>query len=182
MSFIVIIHDACRNCSSFLYEVHANPAPCKTRKEIQFISVRHVPRLVCQLSCTLCIHTRAAIPQMHFAFVKAFADSVSSQKRAAADGECREECLLQETATKEAAMATRMEEVQAELKQSRLALGNADAEIERLGVFSSQLKKVLPFILTALPEPWVKAYVPRVFLLFFCFFMARREQTWTPVH
>lgn len=109
------------------------------------------------------IHTRAAIPEMHFVFVKAFADSVSSQKRAAADGECREECLLQETATKEAAMATRMEEVQAELKQSRLALGNADAEIERLGVFSSQLKKVLCFILatqdqlnTALPEPWVK--------------------------
>ncbi|XP_034551852.1 protein bicaudal D homolog 2 isoform X2 [Notolabrus celidotus] len=72
---------------------------------------------------------------------EAFADSVSSQKRAAADGECREESLLQETATKEAAMATRIEEVQAELKQSRLALGNAHAEIERLGVFSTQLKK-----------------------------------------
>lgn len=55
--------------------------------------------------------------------------------------------MLQETATKEAAMATRMEEVQAELKQSRLALGNADAEIERLGVFSSQLKKVLRVLL-----------------------------------
>lgn len=74
--------------------------------------------------------------------MKAFADSVSSQKRAAADGECREESLLQETATKEAAMATRMEEVQSELKQARLALGNAHAEIDRLGVFSTQLKKV----------------------------------------
>ncbi|KAM3872065.1 protein bicaudal D homolog 2 [Diretmus argenteus] len=72
---------------------------------------------------------------------EAFADSVSSQKRAVADGECREENLLQETATKEAAMATRIEEVQAELKQSRLALGNAHAEIDRLGVFSTQLKK-----------------------------------------
>ncbi|XP_056129341.1 protein bicaudal D homolog 2 [Lampris incognitus] len=72
---------------------------------------------------------------------EAFADSVSSQKRAAADGECREESLLQETATKEAAMATRIEEVQAELKQSRLALGNAHAEIDRLGVLSTQLKK-----------------------------------------
>ncbi|KAM4609850.1 protein bicaudal D homolog 2 [Polymixia lowei] len=72
---------------------------------------------------------------------EAFADSVSSQKRAAADGECREESLLQETATKEAAMATRMDEVQAELKQSRLALGNAHAEIDRLGVVSNQLKK-----------------------------------------
>lgn len=72
---------------------------------------------------------------------EAFADSVSSQKRAAADGECREESLLQETATKEAAMATRMEEIQAELKQSRLALSNAHAEIDRLAVLSTHLKK-----------------------------------------
>uniref|UniRef100_A0A3B3W2R9 Zgc:162200 n=1 Tax=Poecilia latipinna TaxID=48699 RepID=A0A3B3W2R9_9TELE len=72
---------------------------------------------------------------------EAFADSVSSQKRAAADGECREESLLQETASKEAAMATRMEEVQAELKQTRLALGNAHAELDRLGGLSNQLKK-----------------------------------------
>ncbi|XP_070824057.1 protein bicaudal D homolog 2 [Chaetodon trifascialis] len=72
---------------------------------------------------------------------EAFADSVTSQKRAAADGECREESLLQETASKEAAMATRIEEVQADLKQARLALSNAHAEIDRLGVFSTQLKK-----------------------------------------
>ncbi|XP_059188763.1 protein bicaudal D homolog 2 [Centropristis striata] len=72
---------------------------------------------------------------------EAFADSVSSQKRAAADGECREENLLQETATKEAAMTTRMEEVQAELKQARLALSNAHAEMDRLGVVTNQLKK-----------------------------------------
>lgn len=67
---------------------------------------------------------------------------MSSQKRAAADGECREESLLQETASKEAAMTTRMEEVQAELKQTRLALGNAHAELDRLGGLSTQLKKV----------------------------------------
>ncbi|XP_061530597.1 protein bicaudal D homolog 2 [Phycodurus eques] len=72
---------------------------------------------------------------------EAFADSVSSQKRAVADGECREESLLQETASKEAAMATRLEEVQGELKQARLALGNSNAEIDRLGVVSTQLKK-----------------------------------------
>lgn len=39
-------------------------------------------------------------------------------------------------------MATRLEEVQAELKQARLALSNAHAEIDRLGVVSTQLKKV----------------------------------------
>ncbi|KAK5864073.1 hypothetical protein PBY51_001047 [Eleginops maclovinus] len=72
---------------------------------------------------------------------EAFADSVNSQKRAAADGECREENLMQETATMEAALTTRMDEVQAELKQARLALSNAHAEIDRLGVVSTQLKK-----------------------------------------
>lgn len=92
--------------------------------------------------CNL-LDTATALPITRLAFLKAFADSVSSQKRAAADGECREESLLQETATKEAAMATRIEEVQAELKQARLALGNAHAEIDRLGVCSTQLKKVL---------------------------------------
>ncbi|KAG7332154.1 hypothetical protein KOW79_003988 [Hemibagrus wyckioides] len=72
---------------------------------------------------------------------EALADSVSSHKRATADGQCREENLLQETASKEAAMATRMEELQAELKQSRMALANSMAENERLAGLSSQLKK-----------------------------------------
>lgn len=74
--------------------------------------------------------------------VQALADSVSNHKRATADGQCREENLLQETASKEAAMATRMEELQAELKQARMALANSMAENERLGVLSTQLKKV----------------------------------------
>lgn len=39
-------------------------------------------------------------------------------------------------------MATRMDEVQAELKQARLSLSNAHADIDRLGVVSTQLKKV----------------------------------------
>lgn len=95
------------------------------------------------LKCNILSNCSLARPLTPRVCVKAFADSVSSQKRAAADGECREESLLQETATKEAAMATRMEEVQAELKQARLALSNAHAEIDRLGVLSTQLKKVL---------------------------------------
>lgn len=96
----------------------------------------------CVPHCSLRDTIKLSLSLTLFVCIKAFADSVSSQKRAAADGECREENLLQETATKEAAMATRIEEVQAELKQARLALGNAHAEIDRLGVFSSQLKKV----------------------------------------
>ncbi|KAJ8016774.1 hypothetical protein DPEC_G00010860 [Dallia pectoralis] len=71
----------------------------------------------------------------------ALSDSVTHQKRVAADGETREECLLQETASKEAAMATSMSELQAELRLARLTLGNAYAEIDRLAGLSSQLKK-----------------------------------------
>lgn len=72
---------------------------------------------------------------------EALADSVNSHKRAAADGESREESLLQETASKEAAMAIRMDELQAELKQARVLLANSTAENERLAGLSIQLKK-----------------------------------------
>ncbi|XP_018604645.2 protein bicaudal D homolog 2-like isoform X1 [Scleropages formosus] len=71
---------------------------------------------------------------------EALAESVSSQKRVAADGESREETLLRETATKEAAMAARLEEVQGELRQARIALDNTQAESERLGALYVQLK------------------------------------------
>ncbi|XP_072571324.1 protein bicaudal D homolog 2 [Paramormyrops kingsleyae] len=72
---------------------------------------------------------------------EALADSMSSHKRAAADGESREESLLEETANKEAAMALRMEELKAELQQSHVTLTNVHAENDRLGALSSQLKK-----------------------------------------
>lgn len=67
---------------------------------------------------------------------------MSSHKRAAADGESREERLLQESANKEAAMEIRVDELQAELKQARVMLANASAENERLAGLSNQLKKV----------------------------------------
>ncbi|KAI7797565.1 bicaudal D-like protein 2-like, partial [Triplophysa rosa] len=72
---------------------------------------------------------------------EALADSVNSHKRAAADGESREESLLQETASKEEAMAIRMDELQAELKQARVFLANATAENDRLAGLSVHLKK-----------------------------------------
>ncbi|KAJ8259990.1 hypothetical protein GJAV_G00175810 [Gymnothorax javanicus] len=72
---------------------------------------------------------------------EALADSLSIQKRAAADGESREESLLQETASKEAAMAQRLEDLQGELRQARVTLGNAQAESERLGALSAQLRQ-----------------------------------------
>ncbi|XP_051951106.1 protein bicaudal D homolog 2-like [Xyrauchen texanus] len=72
---------------------------------------------------------------------EALADSVSSHKRAAEDGESREECLLQETGIKEAAMTFRMNELQAELNQVRVMLANTTAENDRLAGLCTQLKK-----------------------------------------
>ncbi len=74
--------------------------------------------------------------------LQALVDSVSSHKRAAADGESREERLLQESATKEASMEIHMDELQVELKQARVMLANTSAENERLAGLSTQLKKV----------------------------------------
>ncbi len=74
--------------------------------------------------------------------LQALVDSVSSHKRAAADGESREERLLQESATKEASMEIRMDELQVEIKQARVMLANTSAENERLAGLSTQLKKV----------------------------------------
>uniref|UniRef100_A0A8C2BAU4 Zgc:162200 n=1 Tax=Cyprinus carpio TaxID=7962 RepID=A0A8C2BAU4_CYPCA len=72
---------------------------------------------------------------------EALTDSVSGHKRAAADGESRVDRLLQESATKEAAMEIHMDELQAELKQARVMLANTSAENERLAGLSTQLKK-----------------------------------------
>lgn len=74
--------------------------------------------------------------------LQALTDSMSSHKRTAADGESREERLLQESATKEAAMESRLDELQTELKQARVMLANASAENDRLAGLSTQLKKV----------------------------------------
>lgn len=115
---------------------------------------------------------------------------MTHHKRAAADGETREECLLQETASKEAAMATSMAELQAELRQVRLALGNAHAEIDRQAGLSSQLKKVLIVCLSFTDIPnalhttihlnleeynYLVAFVHLYFLLGSCVFKCQEQ-------
>ncbi|XP_048872020.1 protein bicaudal D homolog 2-like isoform X2 [Brienomyrus brachyistius] len=71
---------------------------------------------------------------------EALAESVSNMKRTASDGESREETLLRESASKEAALGTRLEELQLELRQARLNLSNVQAESERLGGLCGQFK------------------------------------------
>ncbi|XP_061469942.1 protein bicaudal D homolog 2-like isoform X2 [Rhineura floridana] len=72
---------------------------------------------------------------------EALAESHSSHKRAAADGESREECLLRETASKEALLTQTVEELQGDVKHLRSQLGNTGVENDRLGVALRDLKK-----------------------------------------
>lgn len=60
----------------------------------------------------------------------------------AADGESREESLLQESACKEAHYEQRVQELQAELRQTRNALTNAQSENERLSTITQELREV----------------------------------------
>ncbi|XP_044299624.1 protein bicaudal D homolog 2-like isoform X1 [Varanus komodoensis] len=72
---------------------------------------------------------------------EALADSHSSHKRAAADGESREECLLRETASKEAYLTQTIEELQGDVKHLRAQLDNTMVENERLGGALQDLRK-----------------------------------------
>lgn len=60
----------------------------------------------------------------------------------AADGESREESLLQESACKEAYYEQRMQELQTELRQARNALTNTQSENERMATITQELREV----------------------------------------
>ncbi|XP_060050608.1 protein bicaudal D homolog 1 isoform X2 [Erinaceus europaeus] len=72
---------------------------------------------------------------------EAFGQSFSVHRKVAEDGETREETLLQESASKEAYYLGKILAGQSELRQSRAALANAQAENERLGALLQDLKE-----------------------------------------
>nr|XP_003216923.2 PREDICTED: protein bicaudal D homolog 2 [Anolis carolinensis] len=72
---------------------------------------------------------------------EALAESHSNHKRAAADGESREECLLRETAFKEARLTETIEELQGDVKHLRSQLDTAGTENERFVVALRDLRK-----------------------------------------
>lgn len=59
-----------------------------------------------------------------------------------ADGESREESLLQESACKEAYYEQRMLELQNELRQTRNILTNTQSENERLNAINQEMREV----------------------------------------
>lgn len=63
----------------------------------------------------------------------------------AADGESREESLIQESACKEAYYEQRVLELQTDLRQSRNILANTQSENERLATINLEMREVSVF-------------------------------------
>uniref|UniRef100_A0A8C9L9L8 BICD2 protein n=1 Tax=Pavo cristatus TaxID=9049 RepID=A0A8C9L9L8_PAVCR len=75
--------------------------------------------------------------------VFAFGQAHTNHKKVAADGESREETLIQESATKEEYYMKKVMELQTELKQLRNVLANTQSENERLNSVAQELKESL---------------------------------------
>lgn len=75
-------------------------------------------------------------------FPQAFGQAHSNHKKVAADGESREESLIQESATKEEYYMKRVLELQTELKQSKNVVANTLSENERLNSLTQELREV----------------------------------------
>ncbi|XP_069795845.1 protein bicaudal D homolog 2-like isoform X2 [Narcine bancroftii] len=72
---------------------------------------------------------------------EAFGQAYSNHKKVAADGESREESLIQESASKEAYYVGKILELQTELKQMKNVLTNAQSESDHLASITQQLKE-----------------------------------------
>ncbi|XP_053552013.1 protein bicaudal D homolog 2 [Bombina bombina] len=72
---------------------------------------------------------------------EALTESQSNHKRTAADGESREETLLKETASREAKLTEKIDDLQSDLKQMKSALSVTSSENERLATVIRSLKK-----------------------------------------
>ncbi|KAL8212489.1 UNVERIFIED_CONTAM: Protein bicaudal D 2 [Gekko kuhli] len=71
----------------------------------------------------------------------AFGQAHTNHKKVAADGESREETLIQESATKEEYYMKKVMELQTELKQLRNVLANTQSENERLNSVAQELRE-----------------------------------------
>uniref|UniRef100_A0A8D0CQB8 BICD cargo adaptor 2 n=1 Tax=Sander lucioperca TaxID=283035 RepID=A0A8D0CQB8_SANLU len=72
---------------------------------------------------------------------EAFGQAYSNHRKVAADGESREESLIQESACKEAYYEQRVLELQTELRQARNILTNTQSENERLNAISQEMRE-----------------------------------------
>ncbi|CAL8367651.1 unnamed protein product [Lota lota] len=72
---------------------------------------------------------------------EAFGQAYSNHRKVAADGESREESLIQESACKEAYYEQRVLELQTDLRQSRNILTNTQSENERLASINLEMRE-----------------------------------------
>ncbi|XP_051914475.1 protein bicaudal D homolog 2-like [Hippocampus zosterae] len=72
---------------------------------------------------------------------EAFGQAYSNHRKVAADGESREESLIQESACKEAYYEQRVLELQNELRQTRNMLTNTQSENERLSTITQEIRE-----------------------------------------
>jgi len=75
-------------------------------------------------------------------FTQAYGQVHSTHKKVAADGESREESLILESASKEAYYEQRVQELQADLRQTKNTLASTQAENERLATHALELREV----------------------------------------
>ncbi|KAF6119808.1 hypothetical protein HJG60_010205 [Phyllostomus discolor] len=73
---------------------------------------------------------------------QAFGQVHTNHRKVAADGESREESLIQESASKEQYYMRKVLELQTEMKQLRNVLTNAQSESERLASVAQELKEI----------------------------------------
>lgn len=73
---------------------------------------------------------------------QAFGQAYTNHRKVAADGESREESLIQESACKEAYYEQRVLELQNDLRQARNLVANTQSENDRLNALSQEMKDV----------------------------------------
>lgn len=74
--------------------------------------------------------------------MQAYGQVHSAQRKVAEAGENREESLIQESASKEAYYEQCVQELQAELRQTRTSLSSIQNENERLSNLTMQMREV----------------------------------------
>ena len=90
----------------------------------------------------ICFNVITNSPLLVSLYLQAFGQAYSNHRKVAADGESREESLIQESACKEAYYEQRVLELQNELRQTRNILTNTQSENERLNTISQELREV----------------------------------------
>ncbi|XP_043934085.1 protein bicaudal D homolog 2 isoform X2 [Protopterus annectens] len=77
---------------------------------------------------------------------EAFGQAYSNHKKVAADGESREESLIQESASKEEYYEKKLLELQTEMKQSKNVAANTQSENDRLNSVTQELKEAIQVV------------------------------------